>query len=162
MFGIAKNLSQKADGRIREHRPWLVLAERTFPHQKEIELPPRTRAIRVWRRRAVLPSPSLPIVCFLLSMLSALRESCFVKFYDSSRESAEHRARRACRLRGPLGLPGWALGRLRLKRPKTGQAAWAAESSNGVNLKGAGELPRSMVREAPGIDAGGREAGSVS
>ena len=37
-------------------------------------------------------------------------------------------------LRGPLGLKGWALGRLRLKRLKTGaraqfKAAWAAADS---------------------------------
>ena len=52
-------------------------------------------------------------------------------------------------LRGPLGLKGWAP---RLKRLKTCpgpfQAAWAADSSNGLKrLNGAGELPRSMVPE---------------
>ena len=41
------------------------------------------------------------------------------------------------------------------KRLKTGpgpfKAAWAADSLNGLKrLNGAGELPRSMVREAPG------------
>ena len=40
------------------------------------------------------------------------------------------------------------------------KAAWAADSLNGLKrLNGAGELPRSMVREAPPVDAGGREAG---
>ena len=40
------------------------------------------------------------------------------------------------------------------------KAAWAADSLNGLKrLNGAGELPRSMVREAPGRHAGGREAG---
>ena len=40
------------------------------------------------------------------------------------------------------------------------KAARAADSLNGLKrLNGAGELPRSMVREAPGVDAVGREAG---
>ena len=53
----------------------------------------------------------------------------------------------------PLGLKGWALGRLWLKRrlktgPGTFKAAWAADSLNGLKrLNGAGELPRSMVRD---------------
>ena len=40
------------------------------------------------------------------------------------------------------------------------KSCWAANSLNGLKrLNGAGELPRSMVREAPGRHAGGREAG---
>ena len=40
------------------------------------------------------------------------------------------------------------------------KAAWAADSLNGLKrLNGAGELPRSMVREALPVDAVGREAG---
>ena len=40
------------------------------------------------------------------------------------------------------------------------KAAWAADSLNGLKrFNGAGELPRSMVREALPVDAGGREAG---
>ena len=43
------------------------------------------------------------------------------------------------------------------------KSCWAADSLNGLKrLNGAGELPRSMVREAlsrPGRHAGGREAG---
>ena len=61
-------------------------------------------------------------------------------------------------LRVPLGLKGWALGRLRLKRLQTChgrlmagfKSCWAADSLNGLKrLNAAGELPRSMVREAP-------------
>ena len=41
------------------------------------------------------------------------------------------------------------------------KSCWAADSLNGLKRLngGAGELPRSMVREAPGRHAGGREAG---
>ena len=68
---------------------------------------------------------------------------------------------------GILGLKGWALGRLRLKRLKTchGQVLRAAgppiDSLNGLKrLNGAGELPPEV--DGPGgspVDAGGREAG---
>ena len=40
------------------------------------------------------------------------------------------------------------------------KSCWAADSLNGLKrLNGAGELPRSMVRERLPVDAGGREAG---
>ena len=40
------------------------------------------------------------------------------------------------------------------------KSCWAADSLNGLKrLNGAGELPRSMVREGLPVDAVGREAG---
>ena len=66
-------------------------------------------------------------------------------------------------LRGPLGLKGWALGACGLNGLKRARAhfkaAWAADSLNGLKrLNGAGELPRSMVREAPETPEAGKLA----